>query len=133
MVLLVREPLSDDRGALILTQQVGQLSNVRGNPQRLILGQENSHGTNLRPDPHHHHLARGCLDAEGICEHLNCVEHGMAWAETQRPLHPDDTVSWDCKLADGEPHPDSPQSESAPPADTTPALTVVPIPRPKPH
>jgi len=70
MGLLVRVPLSGYRGALILTQQVGQLSNVRGNPQRLILGQENSHGTNLRPDPHHHHLARGCLDAEGICEHL---------------------------------------------------------------
>jgi len=63
----------------------------------------------------------------------NCVEHGMAWADTQRSLHPDDTVSWDCKIADGEPHPDSPRSESAPPADTTPVQTLVPIPRPKPH
>jgi len=62
----------------------------------------------------------------------NCVEHGMAWAETQRPLHPDHTVSWDCKLADGELHPDSPQSESTLPADTTPAQAI-PIPRPKPH
>jgi len=63
----------------------------------------------------------------------NCVEHGMAWADTQRPLHPDDTVSWDCKLADVEPHPDSPQNESAPPPDTTPVQTLVPIPKPKPH
>jgi hypothetical protein len=36
----------------------------------------------------------------------NCVEHGIAWADTQRPTHSDDTVSWDCKLADGEPTPD---------------------------
>ena len=28
-----------------------------------------------------------------------CVEQGMAWAETQRPLHPDDSVRWDCQLA----------------------------------
>jgi len=40
-------------------------------------------------------------------EHANsysdCVEHGMAWAETQRPLHPDDAVRWDCQLANGQP------------------------------
>jgi hypothetical protein len=39
-------------------------------------------------------------------EHANsysdCVEHGMAWAERQRPLHPDDTVRWDCQLDNGQ-------------------------------
>jgi hypothetical protein len=53
-----------------------------------------------------HPLGAVSTQMEYANSYSNCVEHGMAWADTQRPLHPNDTVSRDCKLADDAPIPD---------------------------
>jgi len=51
----------------------------------------------------------------------NCVEHGMAWADTQRPLHPDDST------------PILRRARALLRQTRHLFQTLIPIPRPKPH
>jgi hypothetical protein len=45
----------------------------------------------------------GAVDVQrqdGFGTYRECVEHGVGWAESQRPLYPDSTLRWHCERGD---------------------------------
>ena len=36
----------------------------------------------------------------GFASYESCAEHAVAWADPQRPLHPDSHLRWQCQRGD---------------------------------